>query len=188
MRYSAISVLCLMLTIITGCSRGPVVTVEPVEEPIFTITPTRAPTSTPTTVATVTAVPVPSPVPTEMPGPATDPTETPALTPAATDSAPPTVASSGESTSGEPLLRMVHIRAKSPLEVKRLHQMGLNIAAIRSVPADPNRPPGKDLLTDRAGTPDKELLPREEFIVEAVITAEILDKLRAMGFEVTEIP
>lgn len=83
---------------------------------------------------------------------------------------------------------MVHIRAKSPLEVRQLRQMGLDIAAVRLVPADPDRPPGKDLLTDRARTQDKALLPQEEFIVEAVITADILTKLRAMGFEVTEVP
>ncbi len=67
---------------------------------------------------------------------------------------------------------MVHIRAKSSLEVKQLRQMGLDIAKVRP---DPSRPPSDESLSGG-------------FIVEAVVRPGLLAKLKAMGFDITEAP
>ena len=67
---------------------------------------------------------------------------------------------------------MVLIRASSSLEVKQLRQMHLDIARVRP---DPSRPPSEESLSGG-------------FIVEAVVTPGILAKLKAKGFEVSEIP
>jgi hypothetical protein len=67
---------------------------------------------------------------------------------------------------------MVIIRARSSREVKQLRQLDLDIARVRP---DPERPPGGEL--ELGG-----------FIVEAVVTRGQLAKLKAMGFEITEIP
>ena len=72
----------------------------------------------------------------------------------------------------EPLLRMVRIRAKSSIEVRQLRGMHLDIVNIRP---DPDRPPGGELLSGG-------------FIVEAVVAAGQLAKLKKMGFEVSEMP
>jgi hypothetical protein len=77
-----------------------------------------------------------------------------------------------ESASNEPLLRVVIIRARSSIEVKQLRRMNLDIVRVR---ADPGRPPGEGL-------------PSGGFIVEAVVTAGQLTKLKKMGFVVTEAP
>ena len=69
-------------------------------------------------------------------------------------------------------MRMVHIRAKSSLEVKQLRQMGLNIAKVRP---DPSRPPSAESLTGG-------------FIVEAVVTPGLFAKLKAKGFDIAEAP
>jgi hypothetical protein len=67
---------------------------------------------------------------------------------------------------------MVHIRARSSLEVRQLRQMNLDITRVRP---DPSQPPSEELLSGG-------------FIVEAVVTPGILGKLKAKGFEVSEIP
>ena len=188
MRYLTIVVLFLIVTIATGCSRGPAATAKPVEKSVSTTIPTHTATLIPTTVDTVTAIPTRTPEPRETPDPSLDTERTQTSTPTAMNSAPPTAEASGESAVEEPLLRMVHIRAKSPLEVSQLRQMGLDIATVRSVTPDPNQPPGKEFPAGRDLPPGEALPPRDEFVVEAVITSEILVKLRAMGFEVTEVP
>ena len=72
----------------------------------------------------------------------------------------------------DPLLRMVIIRTTSSRGLKQLRGMHLDIVKVR---ADPYRAPGEELL---AGG----------YIVEAVVTKGELAKLKAMGFEVTEVP
>ena len=68
---------------------------------------------------------------------------------------------------------MVHIRARSSLEVRQLRQMHLvDIVKVRS---DPSRPPSEESLSGG-------------FIVEAVITPGLRAKLKAKGFEVSEVP
>jgi len=71
----------------------------------------------------------------------------------------------------EPLLRMVIIRARSSIGVKQLRGTHIDIIRVRS---DPGRPPGNDLLSGG-------------FIVEAVVTADQLNEIEAMGFEVSGI-
>lgn len=72
-----------------------------------------------------------------------------------------------------PLLQMVTIRAESSREVQRLRQMsGVDIARVRP---DPERPSGEDRLSGG-------------FIVEAVVPRGVLNKLKAMGFDVSEPP
>lgn len=74
---------------------------------------------------------------------------------------------------------MVLIRAKSQLEVKQLRQMGIDIIRIRKIDA-------KEIPKV---TPDsKEALLEGEFMVEVVIPVSILNKLKGLGFEVTEAP
>jgi len=70
-------------------------------------------------------------------------------------------------------LRMVIIRARSSLEIRQLRQMNLDITRVRP---DPSRPPSEEELLSGG------------FIVEAVVTPGILAKLKAKGFEVSEIP
>jgi hypothetical protein len=77
-----------------------------------------------------------------------------------------------ETTNQGPLLKMVIIRARSSIEVEQLRRMNLDIAKVRP---DPARPPGEGLLSGG-------------FLVEAVVSAGMLKKLKAKGFEVTEIP
>ena len=72
----------------------------------------------------------------------------------------------------EPLLRMVIIRTPSSKGLKQLRAMHLDIVGIRP---DPDRPPGGELFSG-------------SYIVEAVVTKGQLAKLRAMGFQVSEIP
>ena len=72
-------------------------------------------------------------------------------------------------------MRMVIIRARSSLEVRKLRQM--HLVDIVMVRPDPSRPPS-----------EKELLSSGGFIVEAVVTSDILDALKAKGFEVSEVP
>ena len=67
---------------------------------------------------------------------------------------------------------MVIIRTRSSIEVKQLRQMHLDIVRVSP---DPARPPGNELLSGG-------------FIVEAVVSSGMLKKLKAKGFEVTEIP
>jgi len=72
----------------------------------------------------------------------------------------------------EPLLRMVVIRTTSSRGLKQLRGMHLDIVRIRP---DPDRAPGGELFSGG-------------YIVEAVVTKGELAKLKAMGFEVSEIP
>lgn len=188
MRYPTIVLLFMAVIFAAGCGPGPAVTAEPGEKLISTTTPIEAPTLIPTTVDTVTAVPTPSPESRQIPGPSTDMVATPALTPTAMNSAPPTAGFSGDPTAGEPQLRMVHIRARSPLEVRQLRQMGLDIARVRPVATDPVRAPGKELPPIKELPPGKAKPAQAEFIIEAVVSPEIMAKLKAMGFEFTEIP
>jgi hypothetical protein len=67
---------------------------------------------------------------------------------------------------------MVIIRARSSLEVRKLRQM--HLVDIVRVRPDPDRPPSG--------------LWSGGFIVEAVVTSDILDALKAKGFEVSEVP
>ena len=68
---------------------------------------------------------------------------------------------------------MVRIRARSSLEVRQLRKLLLDIASVRP---DPSRPPNEELLFSGG------------FIVEAVVTRDMLATLKAKGFEITEIP
>jgi hypothetical protein len=77
-----------------------------------------------------------------------------------------------ESAAKEPLLRMVRIRTTPSRGLKQLRRMHLDIVRVR---ADPDRAPGEALF---AG----------EYIVEAVVTKGEWAKLKAMGFEVSEVP
>ena len=67
---------------------------------------------------------------------------------------------------------MVLIQARSSLKVSELRQMNLDIVRVRP---DPSRPPSEEL-------------PSGGFIVEAVVTTGMLAKLKAKGFEVSEVP
>ncbi len=71
----------------------------------------------------------------------------------------------------EPLLKMVIIRVRSSIEVNQLRRAHIDIVRIRP---DPERPPGDNLFSGG-------------FIVEAVVTVDQLNKLEAMGFEVSEL-
>jgi len=71
----------------------------------------------------------------------------------------------------EPLLMMVRIRTSSR-GLKQLRAMHLDIVSIRTLAS---RAPARELDSD-------------EYIVEAVVTKGQLAKLKAMGFEVSEIP
>ena len=85
----------------------------------------------------------------------------------------PTPTPSEEPIDQGPLLRMVYIRAGSSREVQQLRQMPtVDITRVRP---DPEQPAGEDKLS--AG-----------FIVEAVVPRDVLDALKAKGFEVTEVP
>ena len=70
------------------------------------------------------------------------------------------------------LLKMIVIRARSSFEVKQLHQMNLDIVGVSP---DPECPKGEELFSGQV-------------IIEAVVSAGQLAKLKKMGFEVTEIP
>lgn len=76
------------------------------------------------------------------------------------------------SSAGESLLKMVFIRTSSRASIKQLRAMPIDIIRVRP---DPERPADKNSL---AGG----------FIVEAVVPTDILPKLRAMGFDVFEVP
>jgi hypothetical protein len=85
----------------------------------------------------------------------------------------PAPAPSKEPTDQEPLLRMVYIRARSSREVQQLRQMPL-VDVIRVRP-DPSRPPNDESLSGG-------------FIVETVVSVDVLNALKAKGFEVSETP
>ena len=72
----------------------------------------------------------------------------------------------------ESLLRMVLIRTTSSRGLKQLRGMHLDIVRIRT---DPDRAPGEELFSGG-------------YIVEAVVTKGELAKLKAMGYEVSELP
>ncbi len=76
------------------------------------------------------------------------------------------------SPAGESMLTMVFIRVASSGAVKQLRAMHLDIVRVRP---DPARPADENSL---AGG----------FIVEAVVPKDILPKLKAMGFDVSEVP
>jgi hypothetical protein len=67
---------------------------------------------------------------------------------------------------------MIIIRARSSHEVNQLRQMNLDIVMVRP---DPSRPPSEESLSGG-------------FMVEAVVTPGQLAKLKAKGFEVSEVP
>jgi hypothetical protein len=100
--------------------------------------------------------------------------EAPTLTPTSVDTMTPTPAPSQEPTPEGPLLRMVIIKARSSREVKQLRQM--HLVDIVRVRPDPSRPPSEEELLSGG------------FIVEAVVSRGMLAKLKAMGFEVSEVP
>jgi len=77
-----------------------------------------------------------------------------------------------DSNDKKPLLRMVIIRVRSSIEFKQLRQMNLDIVMAKP---DPQCPPGEALFSGRV-------------IVEAVVSAGQLAKLKKRGFEVTKIP
>ena len=72
----------------------------------------------------------------------------------------------------EPLLKMVLIRTTSSRGLKQLRAMHLDIVRVR---ADSDRTPGAELFSG-------------EYIIEAVVTKGELAKLKAMGFEISEVP
>lgn len=76
------------------------------------------------------------------------------------------------SIAGETMLKMVFIRASSPGSIKQLRAMPIDIIRVRP---DHNGPTDKNSLT-------------RGFIVEAVVPTDILPKLKAMGFDVSEVP
>jgi hypothetical protein len=90
------------------------------------------------------------------------------------DSAPAESALFLARKSSEQTLRliMVIIRARSSAEVEQLRRMNLDIAKVRP---DSDRPPEGEMTSGG-------------FIVEAVVSAGMLKKLKAKGFQVTEIP
>jgi len=68
---------------------------------------------------------------------------------------------------------MVYIRARSSREVEQLRHMPMvDVVAVRP---DPSRPPGEDEESLSGG-----------FIVEAVVPRDVLNVLKAKGFEVSE--
>jgi hypothetical protein len=77
-----------------------------------------------------------------------------------------------ESAAKGPLLIMVQIRTTPARGLKQLREMHLDIVSVKH---DPDRAPGDKLFSGG-------------YIVEAVITKGQLAKLRAMGFEISEIP
>jgi hypothetical protein len=72
----------------------------------------------------------------------------------------------------EPFLKMIIIRTTSSKGLKQLRGMHLDIVNVRP---DPDRPPGGELLSGG-------------YVVEAVVTKGELAKLKAMGFEISEVP
>lgn len=70
-----------------------------------------------------------------------------------------------------PMLTMVLIRTSSPGEIKKLRAMHIDIIRIRS---DPERRTDKDSFNSA-------------WVVEAVVPKHLLPKLRAKGFEISEI-
>jgi hypothetical protein len=72
----------------------------------------------------------------------------------------------------ESLLKMVLIRTTSSRGLKQLRAMHLDIVNIRP---DSDRPPGGELLSGG-------------YLVEAVVTKGEWAKLKAMGFEISEVP
>ena len=70
------------------------------------------------------------------------------------------------------MLKMVFIRTSSPGSIKQLRAMPIDIVRVRP---DPEHPADKNSLSGG-------------LIVEAVVPADILPKLRAIGFDVSEAP
>jgi hypothetical protein len=112
--------------------------------------------------------------PTATEAPTLTPTAVEPMTPVPTLSQEPTAPNELGTPSGGPMLIMVRIRARSSLEVKQLRQM--HLVDIVRVRPDPSRPPSEEELLSGG------------FIVEAVVTPGILAKLKAKGFEVSEVP
>ena len=75
-------------------------------------------------------------------------------------------------STGESMLSMVIIRAVSAGDLQKLRAMHIDIVRVRP---DPGQSADKKSLT-------------ESLIIEAVVPKTILPKLKAMGFEVSEIP
>ncbi len=71
-----------------------------------------------------------------------------------------------------PMLKMVYIRTSSSGGLKQLRAMPIDIIRVRP---DPQRPTDKHTLV-------------RNVIVEAVVPTEMLPKLRAKGFDVSEVP
>jgi len=69
---------------------------------------------------------------------------------------------------------MVLIRA-SALEVEQLRKMPLEIVRVRPVESNQTPTTKQDFL-------------QSEFIVEAVVPTALLPKLKAQGFDLTEVP
>lgn len=70
------------------------------------------------------------------------------------------------------MLTMVHIRASSPGALKQLRAMHIDIIRVRP---DPQRPAAENSLAGGV-------------IVEAVVPKNLLPKLKATGFDVSEVP
>jgi hypothetical protein len=73
-------------------------------------------------------------------------------------------------TADQNLLKAVIIQVPSSLELSRLRQMPVDIVRVRP---DRNRKPDDQSLSGG-------------FIVEAVVTAKVLSKLKRLGYQVTE--
>src|SRR5215216_4416241 len=95
-------------------------------------------------------------------------------TPLAVETSMPVIVASPEPRGNGSQLKMVLIRA-SAVEVAQLRKMPLEIVRVRAVAS--LQPPTTKL----------DFL-QSEFIVEAVVSAGLLAKLRALGIDVTEAP
>jgi hypothetical protein len=101
-------------------------------------------------------------------------TITSATTPVAVRMLRPDVAASPLLTAQSRQLKMVLIRA-SATELRQLRKMPVDIVRVR--PAETDRTPAT-----------KEDFLNTQFIVEAVVPAALLDKLKKLGFDLTEVP
>ena len=71
-------------------------------------------------------------------------------------------------------MRMVIIWDRSSLEIRKLRQMStVDVVVVRPYP---DRPPNEESMSSGG------------FIVEAVVTRDMLTTLRAKGFELVELP
>ena len=176
MKYSAFGWLLLVTILTIQCSPSLMETVEPGETPGALPSVVQTPTLPPTGSPIDTSTP-PAPESAETPVPS--PTPTPSSTPPAVETVTPASNPSQDPAEGDTQLKMVLIRAKSPLEVEKLRRMGLNLIRVREV---------ESKETSEVTPDSKQAFLEQEFLIEAVVSPGILAKLKGLGFEVTEVP